>query len=43
MEVNGWPICKSGGGGAKHAQGFKKLNFYIHEGHLPDKWFIFSG
>lgn len=28
--------CKSGGGGAKHAQGFKRVKFYIHNGHLPE-------
>jgi len=25
---------KSGGGGAKHAQGFKRMKFYIHDGRL---------
>ena len=28
--------CKSGGGGAKHAQGFKWLESYIHDGNLPE-------
>ena len=28
--------CKSGGDGEKHAQGFKGLKFYIHDGHLPE-------
>ena len=28
--------CKSGGGGAKHIQGFLRLKIYIHDGHLPE-------